>query len=216
MSSTAQDPSCKKKKLLENLREEVAEGLRYAHSRANANTAKILEVASFAYAAIELLIEKGLVQTEELDERKNVLAERLLKKFTDQGMGVAYQDPEHEKYEFAATVQIDCRSCLPFCKAACCRLAFALSRQDVEEGIVRWDFTHPYMIARRPNGYCQHLDQTRLSCTVHLHRPLPCRAYDCRNDKRIWEDFEKKIVSPDLEDLFQRTAEMKITGPKSQ
>lgn len=39
------------------LRAEVAGGLRYAHRRASANTGKLLEVASFAYAAIELLAE---------------------------------------------------------------------------------------------------------------------------------------------------------------
>jgi hypothetical protein len=32
-----------------------------------------------------------------------------------------------------------------------------------------------------------------------------CRAYDCRNDKRIWADFERKIVSPELENLFQQS-----------
>ena len=35
------------------------------------------------------------------------------------------------------------------CKASCCRLPFALSRQDVEEGIVRWDLGQPYLIDQR-------------------------------------------------------------------
>lgn len=34
------------------LRAEVAGGLRYAHQRASASTGKLLEVASFAYAAL--------------------------------------------------------------------------------------------------------------------------------------------------------------------
>ena len=36
------------------------EGFLYCHSRMNANTNKILEVGSFAYALIELLMEKEL------------------------------------------------------------------------------------------------------------------------------------------------------------
>ena len=50
-------------------RDEIAEGLRYTHSRANSNTAKLLEVSSFAYAAVELLAEKGLIDIEVLDLR---------------------------------------------------------------------------------------------------------------------------------------------------
>ena len=38
-----------------DLRQEVAEGLLYAHSRLNANTGKTLEAASFLYALVELL-----------------------------------------------------------------------------------------------------------------------------------------------------------------
>ncbi len=188
------------------IRSEVAEGLRYAHTRANANTGKLVEVASFAYAAIELLSEKGLLGIEDLDDRQKVVAGRLVEKFMDQGMGVAFQAPEHEKYGFESSAEIDCASRVPLCRAACCRLRFALSRQDVEEGVVAWDFGHPYLIARGADGYCVHLDRGCLGCTIHDRRPVPCRAYDCREDKRIWADFEKGVVSPDLEELF-RTGE---------
>jgi hypothetical protein len=30
---------------------------------------------------------------------------------------------------------------------------------------------------------------------VHGQRPEACRVYDCRNDKRIWKDFEKRILA---------------------
>ncbi len=54
----------------EDERREVAEGLLYTHTRINDSTKKTLEAASFLYALIELLNEKGLVSIEELDERK--------------------------------------------------------------------------------------------------------------------------------------------------
>jgi Fe-S-cluster containining protein len=188
------------------VRSEVAGGLRYAHARANSNTARLVDVSAFAYAAIELLAERGLITIAELDERKKIVAGRLIEQLRQEGVGAAYQDPEHEKYGFESTVQIDCASRLHLCKAACCRLRFALSRQDVEEGIVQWDFRHPYFIASSEDGYCHHLDRTTSGCSIHANRPVPCRAYDCRRDQRIWSDFEQRIVSPDLDHLFQTPA----------
>ncbi len=64
-----------------DLRREVTEGLLYAHSRLNANTSKTLEGASFLYALVELLGEKGIITIEELDERKRIVRERLLEQF---------------------------------------------------------------------------------------------------------------------------------------
>jgi hypothetical protein len=186
---------------IETVRREVASGLAYTHSRANSNTAKLLEVSAFAYAVIELLAEKGLLSVEELDERKKVIADRLTKKFADQGMGVARQEPEHDKYTFQNSVRIDCENRLHLCKAACCRMRFALSKQDVEEGVLKWDFARPYLIARGSDGYCTHLDRAKSNCSVHSQRPVPCRAYDCRNDKRIWADFANRVISPGLAKL---------------
>jgi Fe-S-cluster containining protein len=184
------------------MRSEVANGLRYTHSRANSNTAKLLEISSFAYAAIELLAEKGLIDIEDLDRKKKEIADRLVEKFRQEGIGAAYQDPEYDKYSYEGSVKIDCENRIPLCKAACCRLRFALSHQDVDEGMVQWDFAHPYFIAHDEDGYCHHLDRGCMGCTIHKNRPVPCRAYDCRHDSRIWSDFEQRIVSPDLNKLF--------------
>lgn len=185
----------------EQLRQEVGGGLLYCHSRESMNSSKTLEVTAFAYALIELLMEKGLLTEEELNERKRKVAERLVEKFRESGMGVVRQEGEQDKYTFKNGAKIDCENRIHLCKAACCRLPFALSRQDVEEGIVKWDFGHPYMNARRPDGYCVHLERKTCRCTVYESRPVPCRGYDCRNDKRIWLDFEKKIVSTELEEM---------------
>jgi hypothetical protein len=183
-------------------RNEVAGGLLYCHSRLNANTSKLLESASFLYALVELLTDKGLVELDELEEKKREVATRLLESFLDRGMGVAMQADERDKYTFAETVEIDCENRVGLCKAACCRMSFALSQQDVEEGVIKWDLGRPYLIAQDSDGYCRHLDRESSCCTVRDQRPLPCRGYDCRKDKRVWLDFEKRIVNPDLEQLF--------------
>jgi Fe-S-cluster containining protein len=187
---------------IEELRDDVAHGLIYSHTRANANTSKVLEVAAFSYALIELLIERGLLTVEELDARKKEVGERLVEKFTKSGMGVALLDEETDKYAASPTAVIDCEARMPLCHAACCRLAFPLSQQDVEEGTVKWDLGHPYMIRRGSDGYCHHIKRDSLQCGVYACRPLVCRNYDCRKDKRIWADFERRVVSPDLAKLF--------------
>jgi Fe-S-cluster containining protein len=180
------------------LRHEVAAGLAYVHTRTNATTGRALEAASFVYALIEILAEKGLISIEEIDARKKTVAERLLKRFHQHDPGVAIQEPDQDKYAFQQTVKIDCENRIHLCKAACCKMVFPLSRQDIEEGVIKWELHRPYVIAKGADGYCQHLDRKCLVCTAHAQRPLPCRAYDCRHDQRIWLDFENKIVNPEI------------------
>ena len=187
---------------LEDLRNDVAEGLMYSHSRENANTSKVLEVASFSYALIELLSERGIISIAELDERKRQVGARLVANFAEKGMGVALTDDEKDKYAFERTVEIDCENRLALCRGACCRLSFALTVQDLEEGSVKWELGRPYMIRRDPDGYCHHLERENKRCTIYHQRPIVCRGYDCRKDKRIWADFENRIVSDELEKLF--------------
>ena len=179
---------------------DTSNGLRYCHTRINANTSKTLEATSFLYALIELLNEKGLLSIEELDERKKQVAERLVKKFTQSGIGLMYQDPEYDKYTFKEEACVDCQERLPICKAVCCKFPFALSKQDIEEGIVRWDFGRPYLIAHADDGYCVHLDRETFQCSVRDNRPVPCRGFDCRNNEKwkVWLDFEKKVINTEL------------------
>jgi Fe-S-cluster containining protein len=119
-------------------------------------------------------------------------------------MGVVLQDPDRDKYGYQPEAQINCADRIHLCKAACCRMTFPLSRQDIAEGIIKWDLETPYLIARTQDGYCRHLDRSACKCTVRQHRPIPCRAYDCREDTRIWSDFENYVINRELDDLFRK------------
>ncbi len=189
------------------MRQDTAEGLLYAHIRLNSNTAKTLESASFLYALIELLNEKGLLSIEELDERKKKVAARLVRKFTESGIGLLYQEPEYDKYTFEHEACVDCQERLNICKAVCCKFPFALSRQDVEEGIVNWEFKRPYLIAHDMDGYCVHLDRETFRCRVREHRPVPCRGFDCQNNEKwnVWVNYDNKIINPDLVEQIARS-----------
>src|SRR5258707_619120 len=80
---------------------------------------------------------------------------------------------------------------IPLCRGRCCTLHFPLSNQDLDEHIVKWQYLRPYIIKQRPDDhYCVHSDPETRGCTVYANRPRICRTYDCRNDKRIWVDFE--------------------------
>ena len=87
-----------------------------------------------------------------------------------------------------------CLELLPICQARCCYLAFALTTQDLDEGVVRWDHGRPYVIRHTEAGHCVHLQPG--GCDVYAHRPAPCRTYDCRGDRRVWLDYEARVPAP--------------------
>jgi Fe-S-cluster containining protein len=178
----------------------VVRGLVYTHNRANANTAELHEACSTLHALADLLIERGVLDRETLEARRRAAAEQLRREYIERGMAVAMQEFPVSKYEFRGGPEIDCEDRLPLCKASCCKLPLALSKEDVQEGIVRWELGRPYMIAQTPEHYCVHLDTESHHCGVYAQRPIPCRGYDCRQDKRIWLDFEKRLVNPRLDD----------------
>ncbi len=99
----------------------------------------------------------------------------------------------------------NCMELMPICKARCCALTFSLSTEDLDEGVIRWDYGQPYLIRQRASdGYCVHNSPETGGCTVHQYRPRVCRIYDCRNDDRVWLDFEKKIVAPPIRNPANR------------
>ncbi len=111
--------------------------------------------------------------------------------------GVAYDLVGESKYD-AVVESPPCEELLPLCHSRCCRLRFALSTEDLDEGIVRWDYGRPYLIRQRESDrYCVHNDPETKFCTVHAVRPRVCRSYHCKDDPRIWTDYEKRIPAPD-------------------
>jgi Fe-S-cluster containining protein len=91
---------------------------------------------------------------------------------------------------------IDCASRLALCQARCCSFGVVLSRTDVEEGQLAWDIDQPYRLARNHDGYCTHLGREDARCQRYDHRPATCRHYNCKDDRRVWLDFEARIPAP--------------------
>jgi Fe-S-cluster containining protein len=74
---------------------------------------------------------------------------------------------------------LNCDLRLDKCRARCCTYTFALTKEEVMKGLIRYDPARPFFIARDSDGYCAHLDRTTLECTAWKDRPLRCRRYDC-------------------------------------
>lgn len=92
---------------------------------------------------------------------------------------------------------VPCGELIPLCGARCCTLSFALSTEDLDEGVIRWDYGQPYLIRQRASdGFCVHNDPDTRGCTVHAHRPRVCRSYDCRKDPRVWIDYDQRLPAP--------------------
>jgi hypothetical protein len=178
--------------------EEVRAGFIYAHDRANMNTQELEELRSTLEALVEMLLDAGL-DFERMKELRAKAEEGVRRRYTRAGMGVVRQDFDVPKREWAEVPEIDCASRIHLCHATCCRLRIGLSTEDVKEGVLRWDLSAPYSLAKRPDGWCVHCGKDG-SCGVYEARPIPCRAYDCRRDPRIWEDFDAGIVNPAIED----------------
>jgi Fe-S-cluster containining protein len=139
---------------------------------------------------VDLLVERGALEAED---------RRLLARLGERAAASVWPDvrlgPAAGKRELPG-LEIDCQARLPLCHARCCFFSFALGAEDLEEGRVRWDVEQPYLIRRRADGSCFHLDQQVCVCTVYEDRPFACRAFDCRDDPRIWTDFERRIPAP--------------------
>jgi Fe-S-cluster containining protein len=180
---------------------DVSRGLIVLHEKMGSRIVEEKRLSTHVYALTELLISKGLISLRELEDRKQRTAEQMMGDPETQWQGAELLQSERDKYE-VEPVAIDCEARLHLCKAACCRLHFVLSKQDLREGVVRWDVSRPFQIAQREDGWCSHCDKETKRCNVHANRPLVCRGYDCRQDARIWEDFEQGIPNPKLATLY--------------
>jgi Fe-S-cluster containining protein len=109
---------------------------------------------------------------------------------------VRLQVYEPDKYNMQHGEPVDCADRVALCKSRCCTLAVVLSEQDLAEGKVAWELHEPYVLKRDKDGRCTYQDRATGGCTNYEYRPATCRSYSCKEDRRIWLDFENKIPAP--------------------
>ena len=176
---------------------EVEAGLRFIHLMEVQGRMESRALAVETSALVDLLIAKGVISARELDERKQIA--RSQQEERDARTVLPLLGEPVDKYA-VTTPDIPCSENLPLCRAACCRMVFYLTRQDLDEGAVRWEYAQPYRI-RQTEGTCVHFDRSCPGCSIYAQRPAVCRSYDCRTDKRVWEDYDKRIPAAAVQAL---------------
>jgi Fe-S-cluster containining protein len=107
------------------------------------------------------------------EQREKILS--LMQKMIEVGIFAVYGQEE----EGVPDATVDCEAKLRTCKAMCCTLQFALTKEEVQRKVFQHNPSRPFFIARDQDGYCPHLDRRTFRCTVWSERPLRCRRYDC-------------------------------------
>ena len=102
----------------------------------------------------------------------------LMQKMMEMGIGAVYGQED----EGVPDALVNCEANIQSCGAKCCKLQFALTKEEVQKKIYKHNPSRPFFIARDQDGYCPHLDRGTLRCAVWSHRPLRCRRYDCNAD----------------------------------
>ncbi len=177
------------------LRQDLDAALRHLHFMGMQSKHDLVDLTSRLYALMEEMVAMGQLDLRNFEERRLRLQEREEKRLLQRTY--VQIDETADKYALVNLPQVDCQGLMPICQGRCCQLVFPLSFQDLDERILQWDYSAPYLIRRNCEGFCVHQDPDSGFCTVYEHRPAICRAYDCRNDRRIWADFERRILAVD-------------------
>jgi Fe-S-cluster containining protein len=129
-----------------------------------------------------------------LSEEEKAYIKKMLERLMELGVGAVYGDEDDTE----ETVLMNCEENKKICRGICCSFIFALTKEEANKETIKWNPKRPFFIARDEDGYCPHLDRESLNCKIWGKRPERCRKYDCRKDKNVWADQEKKILNKDV------------------
>jgi hypothetical protein len=172
-------------------RDDVEDGLRNLLRNLIETRLVQADLGATLKALVETLIASGALEPERFERRRKQTLDTAVERLHTRP---AVQFGEAvDKYALEDLPQIDCAERLPICQARCCKFTVCLSAQDLDDKVFNWDYAKPYQIRKKEDGYCAHSEAETHRCSVYGHRPATCRTYDCRNDRRIWIDFERRI-----------------------
>jgi Fe-S-cluster containining protein len=176
-------------------RYEVEDALRFMMHQFTDDKLVHADLNATLKALIDTLIETGALRPEPFERRRQRNLDAATTRLVERPL--VKLDRTVDKYALTALPDIDCAALIPLCKARCCKLTVCLSRQDLDEREIVWDYGKPYQIRKKEDAYCWHSQPETRGCGVYQRRPAVCRTYDCRGDHRIWKDFENRIPQDD-------------------
>jgi hypothetical protein len=176
---------------IRELDDQTRRGGLFAHAVASRQMARANQTEAAIYGLIDLLIEKGALSSDEVAAAIEQTGHEMREAGRHATLEVVIR--EDGPAPAAPGDEIDCAARIPFCKAACCRLRWPMTLEEVESGPVKWDLGRPFLNRQAANGYCHRLDAESHACGVYEQRPAPCRQYSCIGDERISLDFENMV-----------------------
>jgi len=188
---------------LEELERQVELGNLFAHSAMTEQAARVNEAAAVVNGLVGLLIQRGVVDADELLAVVDSVRTKTEKAGQSASLGVRVRTDAEVPPN--SGVDIDCEARLPLCRGACCSFHFPLTIDEIEDGPIKWDLGRPYYNRHNADGYCHKIDGETHGCTIYDDRPSVCRLYSCVEDGRIWKDFEARVPNTEwLDDHFAR------------
>ncbi len=175
------------------LERQLEQGSLFTHTALTDQIVRVNEDEAFIYGLIDLLLRKGLIQTDELQATAKAVKTELIDKKEFASLGVAMRVDNSQNP--LQPVAVNCAERMPVCQGVCCRLRFALSAEEIEAGWLKWELGKPYYNRHNESGTCHRLDPLSRGCQIYEHRPSICRQYSCAKDQRIWLDFDKMLLN---------------------
>jgi Fe-S-cluster containining protein len=172
-------------------RADVEAALRFLNHHTTEARLEQAELTASLRALVDTLVSVGAMPHAEFERRRQRNLDSAARAIQEQP--AVKLGPAVDKYAVGPLPDVDCAALMPLCKARCCTLTVWCSAQDLDERVVQWDYARPYQIRKRDDGYCVHSEHDSRRCTIYAQRPAVCRTYDCRQDRRIWQDFDRRI-----------------------
>jgi len=153
------------------------------------------EQAVIVQCVLQILMLKGLITREELDQVYPSMQQMMLQLREKQLTGPRLSDPAEPNLD---PKDLDCSAHHATCGAACCSsFSVLLTTDEVRSGKYLWDLAYPYRLLVDGDGTCVYFDRDKLGCSIWHDRPTACRVFDCRTDGRIWDDYSARRLSAD-------------------
>jgi len=193
---------------IEKLERQLEHSGIFSHTVFSRFASRINENEAFLYGLIDFLIEKNGFTADDLKPYIEKVKKEAVEAGENLNAGVALRLGVDNKS--VPTVAVNCEERMHICKGICCKLNFALTPEEVESRELKWELGHPYFIRHEKSGYCSHRDEQNQCCGVYNKRPAVCRTYSCRDDERIWKDFEKMELNTEWIEEHLSPAEPRI------
>ena len=173
--------------------DEVQRGFLRTALRIEDGRADLVTLARAVDSLCALLVDKGVLAADEIRAQLARASDPIIDKLNAESSRVRIRIHEDGGKYDAKNAEVDCAARIPVCKAACCSMQVPLGVEDLEEGQLRWQLDHPYLLLKDEDARCHYQDRKTGFCGSYDNRPRPCRTYGCQTDNRIWRDFEKMI-----------------------